>query len=185
MKLSRLSFLTTMTLCVLALFISMLDASAQDAPVIGTLRFEPPRCVILVNKVRRPSGYAIRNGDIIQTFACKAEVDFTDGGRLVINPNSRVRGYREGRNVVAAILTGGANYFPSANPGPNAIPVIVQQGDSDVNESPYLGAFSFGNFAGSSVGGGGGNSNGPTTTRVLPTGQIGIFNSGGQQVGVQ
>ncbi len=180
MKSSRLSFLSTMTLCVLALFVSMLDASAQDAAVIGTLRFAPPRCIILVNKVRRPSGYEVRNGDIVQTFACKAEVDFIDGGRLVINPNSRVRVYLQGRTVVAAILIGGGNYFPPANPGPNDIPVIVQQGESDPTESsPYLGAFGFGNFSGTSIGGGGGSSSGGTTTKVLPSGQIGVFDSFG------
>ena len=180
MKSSRLSFLSTITLCVLALFVSMLDASAQDAPVIGTLRFERPRCIVLVNKVRRASGYAVRNGDIVQTFACKAEVDFIDGGRLVINPNSRVRVYLQGRTVIAAILVGGGNYFPPSRPGPNDIPVIVQQGDSDSIESqPYLGAFSFGNFSGSSVGGGGGSSSGGTTTGVLPNGKIGLFNSFG------
>ena len=151
----RLSQLVATVLCALALIFSTTDASAQDSPVIGTLTFARG-CTVLVNGQKQASGYQVHAGDVIKTSArCKAQVRLTDGGSLVINAGTRVRIYLEGGSLVSAVLIGGVNYLPSTTPGPNDVPVIVQQGDSDSIESlPYLGAFGFGNFSFPSIGGG-------------------------------
>lgn len=150
----RLSQLVATVLCALALIFSTTDASAQDSPVIGTLTFARG-CTVLVNGQKQASGYQVHAGDVVKTSArCKAQVRLTDGGSLVINAGTRVRIYLEGGSLVAAVLIGGVNYVPSTTPGPNDVPVIVENSGTGADPLPFLGAFGFGNFSFPSIGGG-------------------------------
>ena len=150
----RLSQLVATVLCALALIFSTTDASAQDSPVIGTLTFARG-CTVLVNGQKQASGYQVHAGDVVKTSArCKAQVRLTDGGSLVINAGTRVRIYLEGGSLVAAVLIGGVNYLPSTTPGPNDVPVIVENSGTGADPLPFLGAFGFGNFSFPSIGGG-------------------------------
>ena len=150
----RLSQLVATVLCALALIFSTTHASAQDSPVIGTLTFARG-CTVLVNGQKQASGYQVHAGDVIKTSArCKAQVRLTDGGSLVINAGTRVRIYLEGGSLVSAVLIGGVNYVPSTTPGPNDVPVIVENSGTGADPLPFLGAFGFGNFSFPSIGGG-------------------------------
>ena len=150
----RLSQLVATVLCALAMIFSTTDASAQDSPVIGTLTFARG-CTVLVNGQKQASGYQVHASDVIKTSArCKAQVRLTDGGSLVINAGTRVRIYLEGGSLVSAVLIGGVNYVPSTTPGPNDVPVIVENSGTGADPLPFLGAFGFGNFSFPSIGGG-------------------------------
>ena len=65
-----------------------------------------------------------------------------------------MRIYLEGGSLVSAVLIGGVNYVPSTTPGPNDVPVIVENSGTGGDPLPFLGAFGFGNFSFPSIGGG-------------------------------
>lgn len=155
----RLSQLVATVLCALALIFSTTAASAQDTPVIGTLTFARG-CTVTVNGQKQASGYQVHAGDVIKTSArCRAQIKLSDGGTVAINAGTRVRFYLEGNSLVASVLVGGVNYLPSTTPGPNDVPVIVENSDSGTEALPFLAAFGFGNFSFPSIGGGGSSAN--------------------------
>lgn len=158
---NRRSHLIAILLSLLALFFSTTNATAQDAPVIGTLSFAKG-CTIKVNGRVVPTGYQVHSGDVIATSSsCKAVINLADGGKLSIHTGTKVRVYQDGSNIVAAVLNGGVDYTPSVKPGPGDVPVIVATPGEGVDPLPYLAAFGGVNFP---VGGG---STGDTANAAL------------------
>ena len=211
MNLRRASFLTAITLCVLAFFVSSSTASAV-ARVIGRLQVDPPALNVRVNGQPARPGSEIRQGDLVETGRNSAVINLASGqcvevfantlGRIYDSSDTtsfvasrggfrllHARGHRHDNDPLhfpgGGNLPGGGSQFPGGGSeipgGGSEIP-----GDGDGLESiPYLTGFN-GNFAGASIGGGGTGAQGPTTTRFNPiTGRVEILNALLQVIGFQ
>ena len=78
MNLRRASFLTAITLCVLAFFVSSSTASAV-ARVIGRLQVDPPALNVRVNGQPARPGSEIRQGDLVETGRNSAVINLISG----------------------------------------------------------------------------------------------------------
>lgn len=164
MNLQRLSSLATTLLCAFTFLFA--TASAPAAPkkekVVGTLKTEHGT-TILVNGKTLGNDAELRCGDLLETGSESVKVTLVAGKEYVIDPKTRVR--------LTCVANGEVRFlviFGGIHP---------VDGSDDSNEPfPIAGSLS-GNIAGTSNGGGGAGADGPTTTRVLPGGQIGLFDS--------
>jgi hypothetical protein len=198
MNLRRASFLTAITLCVLAFFVSSSTASAV-ARVIGRLQVEPPALNVRVNGQPARPGSEIRQGDLVQTGRNSAVINLYSGQCVEVFANTLGRIYDSSGATSFVASRGGFRLLhprgrrhdndPLHFPGGGNLPGGGSQfpgggaeipGDGDGLESlPYLTGF-IGNFAGAAIGGGGTGAQGPTTTRFFPgIGRVGLFDSAG------
>jgi len=173
MNIHRQSFLATLMLCALALIFPAMNTTAAEAAVIGKLTFAP-RCKVFVNGEEVASGTKLHEGDVIKTSpTCKAQIEFTDGESVAVNPGTQARVYKDGSTFVVAVAYGGVT--PSSS---GKVRVITfTEADAEVQGLPYLSAFGLANFP---AGGGSSSGSGNIVSVVLPNGRTAYYDSLGR-----
>ena len=196
MNLRRFSFLTTITLCALAFLVSGSDALALGR-VIGNLQVDPPALHVRLNGQPAAPGSAVHQGDLVETGNNAAVINLFSGQCVLVFANTRGRIYDSSEATTFITSRGGfrllhprghrhdddplhlpgGGLFPGGGYGPGGHGNEPgEEPEPGLESLPYLAGFN-GNFSGSSIGGGGAGAQGPTTTRVLPGGQVGLFDS--------
>ena len=171
MNLRRTSFLSAITLCVLAFFVSSSIASAAGK-VIGHLQEKPLPLNVTVNGQPAVPGAEIHEGDLVETGGNAVVINLDSGQSVQVFANTTGRIYN-GPDVLFIATRGGFKRIGGTT------------GGNDSESLPYLAGF-IGNFAGASIGGGGTGAQGPTTTRFNPiTGRVEILNALLQVIGFQ
>ncbi len=176
MNLRRASFLTTITLCALALFLSSTSASAVGQ-VIGILRVKP-NTNATINGQPASEGAELHDGDVLITGADSAVINFTDGTDVLIDAHTHSRIYAPTDDLSNFVVLTSGGYHILHGPPNGQPPGTPDPLPGDDSPGPIPGGLS-GNIAGTSNGGGGAGSPGPTTTRVIPGQGVGLFDSFG------
>ena len=153
MNLRRLSFLSAITLCVLAFFASGSSASAVGR-VIGHMQEDPLPLNVTVNGQPADPGTEIHEGDLIGTGENAVLINLDSGQSVQVFANTTGRIYNQPGAPAFIATRGDFRILSGAE--------IPGNGDG-LDLGPYLPGFN-GNFSGSSVGGGGAGAQGLTTT---------------------
>ncbi len=188
MNIRRISFLTTIALCAAAILLSGPSASAA-AKVIGILQVNPPALNVKLNGQPAAPGAVVHEGDLVDTGGNSAVLNLYSGQCVQVYPNTRGRIYDSSDATTFVATRGGFRllhpgrhrhdddplHLPDGGilPGGGTLPGGLVDENGLEGFAP-LGSFSFGNFSGTSVGGGS-SSSGGTVTKVIPGLGIGVF----------
>lgn len=185
----RPTILATVALCAVPFVHTATTAVAAEGRIIGQLFVKG---TVKLNGETARSGADVVNGSKLITGKEPARVNLFRGGYVLIKPFSSVRIFeQEGEPIRLDIVFGSGEVRNLDNRAPGEQPPGFGDGpgaglpdDGELTPLPYTAAFGFGNFSFPSIGGGG-SANGPVTSRTLPDGSVGLFDSTGTFIGFQ